>query len=94
MAKTLKRCCTCSRWPLSGRFGQDKTISQSTTFILHTDTLIESPEVWAGWRIRKLAALERFIAKENLPLTVAGKAGDHAVDWLHPDGGAIANFHR
>jgi 3'-phosphoadenosine 5'-phosphosulfate sulfotransferase (PAPS reductase)/FAD synthetase len=48
------------------RTGQ--TISQHH-FILHTDTLIESPEVrWLA--DKKLAALERFIAKENLPLTV------------------------
>ena len=38
-------------------------------FILHTDTLIESPEVrWLA--DQKLAELERFIAKENLPLTI------------------------
>jgi DNA sulfur modification protein DndC len=48
------------------RTGQ--TISQHH-FILHTDTLIESPEVrWLA--DKKLAALERFIAKENLPLTI------------------------
>lgn len=44
------------------------TISQHH-FILHTDTLIESPEVrWLA--DQKLAELERFIAKENLPLTI------------------------
>lgn len=44
------------------------TISQHH-FILHTDTLIESPEVrWLA--DQKLAELERFIVKENLPLTI------------------------
>ncbi|MFM5361646.1 phosphoadenosine phosphosulfate reductase [Aeromonas veronii] len=38
-------------------------------FVIHTDTLIESPEVrWLA--DKKLAALERFIAQENLPLTI------------------------
>lgn len=38
-------------------------------FLLHTDTLVENPEV--HWLARKkLTALQTFIDKENLPLTI------------------------
>ncbi|WP_303745432.1 phosphoadenosine phosphosulfate reductase family protein [Enterobacter hormaechei] len=44
-------------------------VTSRNHFLLHTDTLIENPEVhWLAQK--KLAALQAFIDKENLPLTI------------------------